>query len=262
VSWGALPAGQKWSLILQNTTAPNGTLRLELGNGYIIGSTPINDGQWHHVAATLEDVASPESSDVKLYVNGQLDATTEIKAVAINTTSNNDMLIGTDIQDRNFAGTIDEVRIYNQALSAAEIAELYTATNQSAAAWHRRYFGDAPIDWTADDNSNGMSRLGEYVFGGQPWIPNGQVMRVVPQIVDDHMEIQFRRRIAGTTEVPYQVKSSPDLVEWSAFDGAEISVLPSATHPGFEDVIFRVDQSVDTPPGRLFLRLEADLPEE
>ena len=161
---------------------------------------------------------------------------------------------------RNFDGTIDEVRIYNRALSAAEIAGLYHATNQSAAAWHRRYFGNAAIDWTDDDNGNGMSRFGEYVFGGQPLIPNAQVMRVFPQIVNDHMEIQFRRRIAGTTEANYQVKGSSDLMNWDALDGSEISVVPSATHPGFEDVIFRADKMVSEEWPKLFIVVEGHLP--
>lgn len=31
VSWGDMPSGNKWSLLVQNTTDPKGTLRLETG---------------------------------------------------------------------------------------------------------------------------------------------------------------------------------------------------------------------------------------
>jgi hypothetical protein len=85
-------------------------------------------------------------------------------------------------------------------------------------------------------------------------------MRVFPQIVNDHMQVQFRRRIAGTTEATYQVKSSSDLMNWGALDGSEISVVPSATHPGFEDVVFRADQAVSDDPPKLFIVVEGLLP--
>ena len=74
VSWGDLPSGNNWSLLIQNTTDPKGTLRLELGYGNAIASTPVNDGQWHHVACTLESLPAPSSTDVKFYVDGQPDA--------------------------------------------------------------------------------------------------------------------------------------------------------------------------------------------
>jgi arylsulfatase A-like enzyme len=259
VSWGDLPSGEKWSLLVQNTTDPKGTLRLELGYGNTIGSTPVNDGQWHHIACTLDDSPSPNSSDVKFYVDGQLDPISGGANVDINTATNNDVLIGCDVQGRFFDGVIDEVRIYNRALTTDEIAAQFNETAGSADAWYRRYFGDAPIDWSVDDDGDGVSRLGEYAFGGQPLIPDAQVMQIIPQIVNGHLQIQFHRRTADTTELIYQVQSSSDLVHWSALAGTEISVIPSATLPGFEDVIFRAEQSVSA-ESPMFVRLTAQLP--
>ena len=179
--------------------------------------------------------------------------------VAIDTVALNDVLIGCDIQSRFFDGVIDEVRIYDRALSAAEIAASFNATEQSAAAWHRRYFGDAPIVWNADDDGDRMSRLGEYAFGGQPLIPDAAVGRIVPQIVADHLQLQFNRRLPGTHELVYACQSSPDLRNWAPLAGSDILVTTSAVLPGFEDVLFRAEPAVSA-QAPLFVRLVALLP--
>ncbi|MCD6275101.1 MAG: LamG domain-containing protein, partial [Candidatus Aenigmarchaeota archaeon] len=58
------------------------------------------------------------TEEMKLYVNGVKKATADY-SVTISTNSNN-LLIG-----NLFNGTIDEVVIYNRALSAEEILDLY-----------------------------------------------------------------------------------------------------------------------------------------
>lgn len=259
VSWGDLPSGNKWSLLVQNTTDPKGTLRLELGFGNTIASTPVNDGQWHHVACTLDNLTSPSSTNVKFYVDGQLDAVIGGALVAINTVALNDVLIGSDIQNRFFKGVIDEVRIYNRALSAAEIGALYNTSNASALAWHRRYFGNAAANWNADDDGDGVTRLVEYAFGGQPHVADSQAMRIVAEIVADHLQIQFNRRSAGTHELSYQVQQSTNLVDWAAFAGTELSATPSAILPGLDEVTFR-SSSVVANRAPLFVRLTAITP--
>ena len=244
---------------MQNTTDPKGTLRLELGYGNTIASTPVNDGQWHHVACTLDSLPAPSSTDVKFYVDGQPDAVIGGALVAINTVALNDVLIGSDIQNRFFNGVIDEVRIYDRALSAAEIASLFNAANQSAAAWHRRYFGNAAIDWSADDDGDGANRLGEYAFGGQPQIADPETRQIAAEIVSDHLQLRFNRRLTGTHELIYGYQSSSDLINWTSLAGTELTVSPSVLLPGFEEVTFRAAAEVSgTAP--LFIRLSARLP--
>jgi arylsulfatase A-like enzyme len=259
VSWGDLPSGQKWSLLVQNTTAPKGTLRLELGYGNTIAGTPVNDGQWHHVACVLDDLPVSTSMDVKFYVDGQLDSVVSGAPVAINTVANNDVLIGCDIQNRFFNGVIDEVRIFNRALSAAEIDALYHATNEIAAAWHRRYFGNAPIDWNTDDDADGISNLGEYAFGGQPWIADADAMKIFPEISGNHLQVRFNRRISGMSELIYELQQSSDLVHWTTLAGTEISVEPLDAISGIEEVTFRADLIVLNQAAS-FIRISVRLP--
>ncbi len=79
--------------------------------------TNVTDGAWHHIAATYS------SPNFKLYVDGTLDAETAPNAVP---ESNDSSLYigGCDIGNYWMSGTIDEVVLYDRALSEAEIAEL------------------------------------------------------------------------------------------------------------------------------------------
>ncbi|GAF79978.1 unnamed protein product, partial [marine sediment metagenome] len=86
----------------------------------ITGTTPVDDGQWHHVAGVHD------GSTMYLYVDGELDASAASSGL-INQEAY-DVWIGGD-SERNarfWNGTIDDVRIYNRVLSVGEIAALAT----------------------------------------------------------------------------------------------------------------------------------------
>lgn len=79
--------------------------------------TNVTDGAWHHVAATYE------RPNFKLYVDGELDA--EVAPDADPESNDSPLYIGgCDIGNYWMTGTIDEVVLYDRALSEAEIAEL------------------------------------------------------------------------------------------------------------------------------------------
>lgn len=104
-----------------------------------------------------------------------------------------------------------------------------------------------------------MTRLGEYAFGGQPWIADSQVLRVVPEIVAGHLQLRFNRRLTGTHELAYTLQSAADLQAWSTLDGTELSATSSGIAPGFEQVVFQAAPTVSgTTP--LFVRLSAGPP--
>jgi hypothetical protein len=75
------------------------------------------DGKWHQGCATFD------GSTWYVYVDGSFRAS---KAMATNTVLNT-AYIGRDNAGSYFRGSIDDVRIYNRALSATEIQELYQA---------------------------------------------------------------------------------------------------------------------------------------
>jgi len=122
VSWGPrdTPRG-RWVV----RTQEDGFLRLEIGGGIIVGSTVVCDGAWHHVAVVLENDGSPNVNDVLLYVDGVLEVPSSVGDEVVDTVLVPDVRIGVwGVANRYFEGLIDEVRIYDRALTADEIATL------------------------------------------------------------------------------------------------------------------------------------------
>jgi hypothetical protein len=73
---------------------------------------PLN--QWSHLAATYD------GATLKLYINGALAGTKNVTG-SITTTNGAFRIGGNSIWGEWFNGIIDEVRIYNRALSVSEI---------------------------------------------------------------------------------------------------------------------------------------------
>ncbi len=253
MGWGVNATGNKWSFLVEG-----GNARLEVTGGWVQGTRFINDGQWHHVACTFTNDGTPDAAEVKLFVDGTPETLSSSQSATINTLAADPVQIGSEVQDRFFTGVIDEVHLYNRALTASEINALYNASDQSAVAWYRRYFGDAAVSWNVDDDGDGETRLGEYAFGGEPLIADPDARHITPEIVSDHLQIQYRRRTTGTHELTYRVLSSPDLSSWSPLAGTEISVVPSGV-PGFDEVVFRSTTAVSS-GSPMFVRLGATAP--
>ena len=91
----------------------------------IVSSSTFPAGQWYHVAATYD------GSTMKLYVNGNLEASKPFTS-SITYDSKIPWTIGSTAPPiraagypRTFNGVIDEVEIFNRALSQAEIQAIY-----------------------------------------------------------------------------------------------------------------------------------------
>ncbi|MHC4494505.1 MAG: LamG-like jellyroll fold domain-containing protein [Planctomycetota bacterium] len=124
ITWGPSGSGTKWIMRTHNGPA---SIRLECGRGNTYGTTDLVDGEWHHVAAVLIDDGSPDVSEILLYVDGALDP---IMAGGtpnqMDTASGVEFRIAYDLNNtgRDFDGMIDDVRIYDRALSADDIQAL------------------------------------------------------------------------------------------------------------------------------------------
>jgi len=73
------------------------------------------NGEWHHVAGTYD------GSELKTYVDGVLGATVAHQGSIDIQTHNLTIAMNSQETDRFYDGVIDEVKIYNRALSASEI---------------------------------------------------------------------------------------------------------------------------------------------
>jgi hypothetical protein len=121
VGWGPNVDGQRFGFRVNENK-----LRIEHGGGNLQSNSNVNDGQWHHVAVTLQDNATISYPDVILYVDGIDDTTPNTDPEAFNLTADQDVRIGSrpSSNDRFFMGLIDDVRIYDLALTQEEIAWL------------------------------------------------------------------------------------------------------------------------------------------
>jgi len=86
--------------------------------GWFVAQVSVDEtfnGEWHHV------LGSYDGSEVKTYVDGILGATTAHQGTIDVQTHNLAIAINSEERDRLYNGMIDEVKIYNKALSAGEI---------------------------------------------------------------------------------------------------------------------------------------------
>jgi hypothetical protein len=129
ISWGNNSPGEQW---LFSTTGagsrsePTGVLRLNVSGGFITGSKRATDDQWHHIAAVLENDGLADVGDVVLYVDGEPDALTKVITQAIHTTIGTNVKIGASSEgtSRFFEGSIDNLRVYERAISGIEISDM------------------------------------------------------------------------------------------------------------------------------------------
>ncbi|MEN6307403.1 MAG: LamG-like jellyroll fold domain-containing protein, partial [Anaerohalosphaeraceae bacterium] len=126
VSWGKDLTGQKWQLLI----ADSNEIALDVQNGRVAGTTSINDGNWHHVAAVFEANGAINIQDVKLYVDGVQENTTCSNYVTtppdVNTELDGDVYVGArdGATPAYYSGVLDEVRIYSRAIKLSEIQQM------------------------------------------------------------------------------------------------------------------------------------------
>ena len=109
-----------WGASSPTTPAPDDT---------VTSTTDLYDGQWHHIVATKNG-----TSRIDLYVDGKLNAS-DTSLAATGTLANNQVLrLGDDDADatNSFAGNIDEVKIYRQALNETQVMLEYNRGLQAA----------------------------------------------------------------------------------------------------------------------------------
>ncbi len=97
---------------------------------YFTGSTAIDDGHWHQL------VVVRQGPTVYLYIDGVLNTTSPSTLGTTNISNNADLLAGTYLPTLNlpsFAGEMENISVFNQALSAAEIQTLASSLAIGAA---------------------------------------------------------------------------------------------------------------------------------
>lgn len=128
-SYGASDNGSRF---IARTAGTNNNLRNEVQGGNAQGSSSaLSDFGWHHVAVVLEDDGDPIQSEVRLYVDGVLDSHSSTSTTAVTTGASGTPFVFT-LGDRplhtrdNWFGWMDEVQLYDEALTDAQVLSLAT----------------------------------------------------------------------------------------------------------------------------------------
>ncbi len=104
-------------------TYGDGKARVYIADGTtsrnIQSNSTVNDGQWHHIVGQI----NREDSTIQIFIDGKLDQTAPLN-LSGSVTSTNVLRIGGP-GPFSFNGQIDDVQIFNYALSADQIAKVY-----------------------------------------------------------------------------------------------------------------------------------------
>ncbi|MCC7502370.1 MAG: LamG domain-containing protein, partial [Flavobacteriales bacterium] len=133
LDWGDMANGNRFTLNIINALP-----RIEVGGYGVSSTTPMVMGAWYHLAATFNNAANPK---LKLYVNGAMVASGN-PTQTVNTSNMNGIIVGRrNDMINHFNGTIDDVRVWNVARSAAEInaykGRSFCVTPASLVAYYR-----------------------------------------------------------------------------------------------------------------------------
>ena len=155
-----------WGLRVAATT---GVLQSRFDDGTSIiasdGSTTVDDGEWHFAFCTWDAIANA----LRVYVDGRLDGTSTSPSIGsvrsdlygFGGTLRLGAAVNTSISS-SYKGALSDVRIYDRALSAAEVHDLYVASRTGYRdQFKRRYF---PVSLPAEEPptetaSTGLIRL-------------------------------------------------------------------------------------------------------
>lgn len=138
ISWGKSDPqspGSLWHIALNHDHRVGvvGALRLAVEGGMTIGTTDLRDDQWHHVAVVLHPLASPDpDQQVMIFINGEIQSLSNRSLVPIQTDVDEALhgvrlgrvIGGTSATWRYFRGALDEVYIFDAALTQEEIRTL------------------------------------------------------------------------------------------------------------------------------------------
>jgi hypothetical protein len=119
ISWGADDYGKMWIFRFIR-----GRVGVTPSGGYLYMKAETHDSEWHHVAVVVHEAELPNLyDDVTLYKDGEIAEIHDIGLLdlwPIDTGNDIDVRIG-----RRFAGLLDDVRLYDRALSDEEVKAIF-----------------------------------------------------------------------------------------------------------------------------------------
>ena len=176
----------------------------------VSGTTGVNDGKWHHIVGVFD------GSGLYLYIDGILEAAKGAgNSIDI---INHDMCIGANAQvsGREWKGLIDDVRIYNYALSQAEVvsimgkSEIYPPLSLQATLYNvaKRYDG-----LKKREEAKGVCQLILQKYPDSPFASNAQIYISKRDILSLIQSNKFTTAQAEFDKLTADFNNHPDLAE-------------------------------------------------
>ncbi|MEX0676880.1 MAG: LamG-like jellyroll fold domain-containing protein [Pirellulales bacterium] len=223
-------------------TSSNG--RKPAGGGIIgssnleaFGTTALAVNTWTHLAATYD------GSNLRLFVNGA-QVSSKVRAGSLQT-SNNPLQIGGDsIFGQYFAGLIDEVRIYNRALSASAIqADMNTPIGAAAQLAGREIAGAGGVPWK--DSAKDRADLATPLAIDDDYSPEAYALQAMAGAI----AVDARQLSSASAASAPSALSRPAMVAFS--DGSSAAPPRLAPQRNLDALWAELDLLEDLLPGKL-----------
>jgi Concanavalin A-like lectin/glucanases superfamily/Bacterial TSP3 repeat len=179
----------------------------------------VNDDVWHHVAMSID----LETDTIRLYVDGVPTGENNTIAAAAFPAFNNFEVgrLGRNVPTDAYAGLIDDVQVYNEALTPARIAALFAMPGVSADEdhdmlddqWEIDRFGSITAqDGSGDPDEDGILNEAEEIAGTDPGVlPGGPAVAAKVTSVSFVFGGNYIIHFTGTPNTTYRVTKSTTL---------------------------------------------------
>jgi hypothetical protein len=214
-------------------------------------------GRWYHVAYTLNTSTQWEI----LYLNGiPVVSGAEPKTPLYDTQP---FVMGADTGGGTasafFPGEIDEVSLYNRAITAQEVNGIYNAGVAGKRlffpfeTWKYTNLGDPDALATDDPDHDGLNNLLEYAFNSNPTSPASDNTPTV-SLDATYLSITYTK-VLSATDLTYSIEQSTDLAQWQKVTPTNEILFDNGT---IQTIKAKVPRSNAGAGGKLFLHVRVD----
>ncbi|HEX5220948.1 MAG TPA: LamG domain-containing protein [Verrucomicrobiae bacterium] len=112
-----------WGVALTGNAVAFGIGGGSTGTNVTITSSPVNDGEWRHIVATWE----ASNRQMHIYLDGQPNVTGVSASGEPRLAASPLIVARCSTANRFYAGLLDDIQIYNRALSANDVSFLFNA---------------------------------------------------------------------------------------------------------------------------------------